>query len=93
MSEYSTVEHFYQIHDNHSEHFSLKSNDDYGGPIYKHVEYLKTSSAMVSFVVGNTTDVNCSPKFSLRKLINERVGFFFKRDFFFFLIINAKYVD
>ena len=72
MSEYSTVEHYYQIHDNHSEQLALKSGDDYGGPIYKHVEYLKTSASIVPFAIGNTTDVNCSPKFSLRKWIHCR---------------------
>ena len=67
-TEYSTIEHFLQIHENHSEHFSIKQTDVYETPIYRHVENLKTSGAMIPSVLGNATDVSCSPKFSSCKL-------------------------
>jgi hypothetical protein len=66
--EHSTIEHFLQIHDNHSEHFSMKPNDGYEIPVYRHVENIKASAAMIPSVLGNATDVSCSPKFSSCKL-------------------------
>jgi len=68
MNEYSTKEHILQIHDNHSEHLSINPNDGNGVSTYKHVEHIKASASMLPFTLINTTDVSCSPKFSLRKL-------------------------
>jgi hypothetical protein len=68
MNEYSTIEHVLQIHDNHSEQFSINSDDGNDMPTYRHVEHIKTSASMIPFSLMNATDVSCSPKFSLRKL-------------------------
>jgi hypothetical protein len=68
MNEYSTIEHVLQVHDNHSEHLSINSNDGHGIPVYKHVEHIKASASMIPVAFINVTDVHCSPKFSLRKL-------------------------
>ncbi|CAF3347704.1 unnamed protein product [Rotaria sp. Silwood1] len=65
MTEYSTTEHFFQIHNNHSEHFSIKYSDGNDAMMYKHVEHIKKSDTAGSFIAGNLTDVNCSPKSNL----------------------------
>ncbi|CAF0950336.1 unnamed protein product [Rotaria sordida] len=65
MTEYSTIEHVFQIHNNHSERFSIKSSDDDDLIIYKHVEHIKKSDATVPFIPSNLTNVNCSPKSNL----------------------------
>jgi hypothetical protein len=83
MTEYSTIEHVLQIHSNHSEHFSIKSIDGSEIPTYKHVEYFKASASMIPSVLGNVTDVICSPKYSLSKLnvLNIKLKLLSKRLF------------
>jgi hypothetical protein len=81
MSEYSTMEHVLQIHDNHSEHYSIKSTDENQIASYKHVEHMKTSLEM-PFTISNLTKVHCSPKFSLRKLNISRIT----REIYYFLL-------
>ena len=68
MMEYSTKEHVFQVHRNHSEHLSIESSDRNNAPTYTHVEHIKKSDLSVLFMVRNTTDVSCSPKSNLRKL-------------------------
>ncbi len=68
MTEHSTIEHVLQIHGNHSGQFSINSNDGNDMPTYRHVESIKTSASMIPFTLMNTTDVTCSPKFSISKL-------------------------
>jgi hypothetical protein len=82
MSEYSTMEHVLQIHDNHSEQFSINSDDGNDMPTYRHVEHIKTSASMIPFSLMNATDVSCSPKFSLRKLNISRIT----REIYYFLL-------
>ncbi|CAF2334956.1 unnamed protein product [Rotaria sp. Silwood2] len=65
MTEYSTREHFFQLHNNHSERFSIKSSDDDDDMVYEHVEHIKKSDTTVPFIAGNLTDVSCSPKSNL----------------------------
>jgi hypothetical protein len=65
MSEYSTVEHILQVHENHSEQLAISSNDGHVIPAYKHAEFIKPN---LPFEERNATHVSCSPKFSLRKL-------------------------
>lgn len=67
MSEYSTMEHIFQIHGNHSDEFAINSNDGNDQPTYKHVESMKTSASLIPFTLMNETDVSCSPKFTLSK--------------------------
>lgn len=67
MSEYSTEEHFLQVHDNHSEPLAMNYYEVNDLPSYKHVENIKASASIVPFALMNATDVTCSPKFSLRK--------------------------
>ena len=67
MSEYSTMEHILRIHDNHSQHLAIDLNDDTKLATYRHVEHMKTNGAASSYILGNVTRVNCSPKYSLRK--------------------------
>jgi hypothetical protein len=68
MSEYSTKEHILFIHQNHSEHLSMETDDEYNSPIYIHVESIKTNVLILPFTIGNITNVKCSPRFSLRRL-------------------------
>lgn len=75
MTEFSTTEHVFQIHHNHSERLSIKHSDEDGPVAYKHVEHFKKTDATSSFIVGNLTDVSCSPKFNLRKLNLDSVFF------------------
>jgi hypothetical protein len=70
-SEYSTLEHVLQIHNNHSKQLSLDNYDEYESPVYTHVENMKTGVSILPFTIGNATNVKCSPRFSLRKLIEE----------------------
>lgn len=65
MSEYSTEEHFLQVHDNHSEPLAMNYYEANDLPSYKHVEHIKASASMIPFALMNSTDVTCSPKFSL----------------------------
>ena len=70
MSEYSTMEHIYRIHGNHSEQFAINSDDHEDGndqPTYQHVEHMKTGVSLIPFTLMNETDVSCSPKFTLSK--------------------------
>lgn len=67
MTEYSTIEHFFQLHSNHSEQLLIQSSDENGLLGYKHVEHIKKSDSSAPFIVGNATDVSCSPKSNLRK--------------------------
>jgi len=67
-SEYSTLEHVLQIHNNHSKQLSLENYDEYESPVYTHVENMKTGASILPFTIGNATNVKCSPRFSLRKL-------------------------
>jgi hypothetical protein len=68
MSEYSTMEHVLYIHNNHSEHLSAATYDEYGSPVYIHGEYLPPSAVILPFTLGNLTNVKCSPKINIRKL-------------------------
>jgi len=81
MSEYSTMEHVLHIHNNHSEHLPIETYDEYDSPIYTHVEHIKTNVLILPFIIGNATNVKCSPRFSLRKLkenyfINKKFSLF-----------------
>lgn len=71
MSEYSTMEHIFRIHGNHSEQFAVNSDDVENGndqPTYKHVEHMKASASSIPYTLINETDVSCSPKFTLSKI-------------------------
>jgi hypothetical protein len=74
MNEYSTIEHVLQVHDNHSEHLSINSNDGHGIPVYKHVEHIKASASMIPVAFINVTDVHCSPKFSLHLRLSQFIN-------------------
>ncbi|CAF1927082.1 unnamed protein product [Rotaria magnacalcarata] len=65
MTEYSTLEPLLQIHNNHSERFSIKSSDENNLLTYAHVEHFKKIDLPVPFIPGNMTDVICSPKANL----------------------------
>ncbi|CAF3403788.1 unnamed protein product [Rotaria socialis] len=65
MTEYSTLEHLLQVHNNHSERFSIKYSDENNLLTYNHVEHIKKIDSSVPFIVGNMTDVICSPKSNL----------------------------
>lgn len=67
MSEYSTFEHILQLHGNHSVEFSLDDAEETNSPLYTHVESLASNQLHLPFILGNLTEVKCSPKFSLRK--------------------------
>lgn len=86
MSEYSTMEHVLQIHHNHSGQLELGTHDEHESPIYTHVENIKLSLSTLPFTIANETDVRCSPRFSLRKLIN-----FYINSILFYLIKNFIY--
>ena len=93
MTEYSTIDHYLQIHDNHSEQFAIKPSDDGAPPAYRHVEQLKMSASMVPLVLGNATDVHCSPRFSLRKLIEISGIRWEKSSAVLLLIVHARCKD
>ena len=67
MSEYSTIEHVLQLHNNHSDQFTLGTYQEGESPVYTDVESMKASVDKLPFTMGNLTNVKCSPRFSLRK--------------------------
>jgi hypothetical protein len=89
-SEYSTLEHVLQIHNNHSKQLSLDTYDENESPVYTHVENIKPGVSILPFTIGNATNVKCSPRFSLRKLIEENSWKLILFSFFYSKILICR---